>query len=234
MPKQAASYFLIFFVLFSLGSIAQEVVTEDLGDQRYREDQFYVSATYNLLSNVPNGVNIRGLSGGFQFGYLRDTPLNAQRNVAIAFGVGLSFDEFGQTLFIGETPNEETVFAVLDDDVDYSRNRFNTSTIEFPLEFRWRTSTASTYKFWRVYGGLRAGYVYWYKSTFIQDGNDVSQTDIPEFERLRLGATLSFGFNTFNFFVHYTINPFFKDAIATDSQPVKFQPIRMGLIFYIL
>ena len=31
--------------------------------------------------------------------------------------------------------------------------------IEMPIEFRWRNSTASSYKFWRIYAGAKLGYV---------------------------------------------------------------------------
>jgi hypothetical protein len=226
---------LLFVMFFTFQGSAQDTIPKSPADAKYREDQFYAGATYNLITDVPSGVSIRGLSGGFQFGYLRDMPLNKRRNIAIAVGGGLSFDEYGQTLFIGEDANESTIFTILDDqDVDFNRNRFSTSTIEAPIEIRWRTSTAESYKFWRVYTGFRVGYVYWYKSTFKQDGNTVTQTKIPEFDRLRLGATLGFGYNTFNFFVYYSINPFFKNAVTTNGQNVNFKTIRVGLMFYIL
>ncbi len=235
MPRFTTSCFLFFLILYSIGSIAQETDTTSTEDTRYREDQFYVGATYNLLSNVPSGVKIRGLSGGFQFGYLRDIPINKQRNIAFALGAGFAYDVYGQNLFIGETQDEKTIFTVLDDgEVDFSRNSFSTAVIEIPLEFRWRSSTASSYRFWRVYGGFRAGYAYWYKSTFKGAENSVNQTDIPEFDKLRLGATLSFGYNTFNFFVYYSINPFFKDAVISETESVKFRTIKVGLLFYIL
>ena len=99
---------------------AQEEEDEDIipvseRDSLYREDQFYFSATYNLILNVPSNVNLRGLSGGINFGYLRDMPLNKRRNVALAVGAGVSFNRYGQNLFIGEDPDENTIFNVLDE-----------------------------------------------------------------------------------------------------------------------
>jgi len=204
-------------------------------DSIYREDQFYFGVTYNLISDKPVGVSLRGLSGGIHFGYLRDMPINKRRNVAIAVGAGLSFDTYGQNLFIGEDQNEETIFTVLDGDVvDFDRNRFSAYTVEVPIEFRWRSSTAARYKFWRVYAGVRVGYTYFYKSTFKQPDNNVFQTDIPEYDALRTAATLSFGYNTVNFYASYSINPFFKDATTTDGQEVTLRTIKVGLLFYIL
>jgi hypothetical protein len=225
----------LFLALLSYENIAQYIVPESDSDTKYREDQFYIGVTYNFLSDVPNGVKISGLSGGFQFGYLRDMPINKRRNLAIAVGVGLAFNEYGQLLFIGEAPDGKTIFTVLNDpNVEFTSNRFNTSTIDVPIEFRWRSSTAEIYQFWRIYAGFRIGYAYWYKSTFTQPGNNVSQTNIPEFQKLRLGTSLTFGYSSFNFTASYSLNPFFKDAITTDGQEVNFRTIKLGIVFYIL
>ena len=224
---------LLFLTLVSFLGVAQDSIPQAPKDSLYREDQFYVGVTYNLPLNLPSGASIRGLSGGFQFGFLRDMPINKQRNIAIAIGAGLAIDQFGQTLFIGETTNEETIFRVLDN-VDFTRNRFNMAIVEAPVEFRWRSSTPSSYKFWRVYAGFRVGYAYWYKATFKQEGNNVSQTKIPEFDPLRLSATLSLGYNSFNFFASYSVNPFFKDAVTVDGEKVDFRTLKVGLMFYIL
>lgn len=223
---------ILFFI--SCASVAQDTITKPSVDSLYREDQFYIGVTYNIPANLPSGAKVRGLAGGVHFGFLRDMPINKRRNLAIAVGAGLALDQFGQNLFIGETPNDETIFRVLDNDVDFTRNRFNMAIIEAPVEFRWRTSTASSYKFWRVYAGFRVGYAYWYKATFKQEQNNVIQTKIPEFDPLRFSATLSFGYNTFNFFAAYSINPFFKDAETVDGEKVDFRTLKVGLMFYIL
>lgn len=232
MLKFLSSGFLIFF---AMSILAQDTIPEANLDKRYREDQFYVGISYNLLVNVPSNVNLRGVSGGIQFGFLRDMPINEERNVAIALGAGLAFDQYGNNLFIGERPDETTIFNVLDSEVDFDTNRFSTITVEVPLEFRWRTSTPADDKFWRIYGGLRVGYTYYYRAFFSQTNNQVSQTDIPEFDNLRLGATLSFGYSTFNFYAYYSINPFFEDAVIEETgEAFEFRTLKIGVIFYIL
>ena len=217
-----------------LGFSQDEISQDSIVDTKYREDQFYIGVNYNIVTDVPSGVKTRGLSGGIHFGYVRDMPINKRRNVAIAVGAGLALDQYGQTLFIGEDANENSIFRVLDSEVDFDQNRFSTATLEVPIQFRWRTSTASSYKFWRIYGGVRVGYTYWYKSTFKQPSNNVGQTNIPEFDNLRFSATLSFGYNTFNFFASYSINPFFKDATTEEGAQVDFKSVKLGLVFYIL
>jgi len=222
------------FLLLSAQMIAQDTISPVDYDNTYREDQFYVGVTYNLPLGLPEGGEVRGLSGGFQFGFLRDMPINQRRNIAIAIGGGLSIDQFGQNLFIGENNDETTIFRILDSDVNYSRNRFTMAVVEAPIEFRWRTSTASSYKFWRIYTGFRVGYTYWYKATFKQPSNNVSQSDIPEFNPLRLSATLSLGYNTFNFFASYSLSPLFSDATTENGENFDFRALKVGLMFYIL
>lgn len=224
----------LIFLISGLAVFAQDSLPRPSVDSLYREDQFYIGANYNVPLNLPSGASTRGLTGGFQFGFLRDMPINKQRNLAIAIGAGFAVDQFGQNLFIGETPSDETIFMVLDESVDYTRNRFSMASVEVPFEFRWRTSTPVKYSFWRVYPGFRVGYAFWYKSTFKQPGNNVNQTKLPEFNPLRLSATLSAGYGNFNFFASYSLNTFFTEAETVDGEAVDFRALKVGLIFYIL
>ncbi len=234
MSIKRKCFFTLLFILFTFKSIAQDNLTKPEIDSLYREDQFYIGVTYNIITEMPNGVSRRGITGGVQMGYLRDMPINKQRNLAIAIGVGLSVDQYGQNLFITNS-NNETTFTILESDINFNANRFSMALLEAPIEFRWRSSNPYTYKFWRVYAGFRVGYTFWNKATFKQSGNTISHTNIPEFDNLRLGATLSFGYSTFNFFAYYSINPFFNnEATTTNGQEVDFKTIKLGLIFYIL
>jgi len=220
----------------SLPSLAQDrnsPVTKVI-DSLYREDQFYIGLTFHLLQDLPESVSQSGFSGGLDFGFIRDFPLNKRRNIGLGAGLGWSVNSFGQELFIGEDSNNNTVFRNLNSEgIDYNSNRFTTQLIEVPLEFRWRTSTPDSHKFWRVYTGLRLGYAYYFKSTFKQEGNQVIQTDVPEFDRVRIGTTLSFGYNTFNLHLYYSLNPFFKDAKLGNSD-IGITTFKVGLMFYIL
>ena len=229
-------FFIIIGLFMSLPSLAQDrdsTVTKVI-DSLYREDQFYIGLTFHLLKDLPETVSQSGFSGGLHFGFIRDFPLNKRRNIGLGAGLGWSVNSFGQELFIGEDANNNTVFRNLNSEgINYDSNRFTTQLIEVPLEFRWRTSTPDSHKFWRVYTGLRLGYVYYFQSTFKQGGNQVIQTDVPEFDRFRIGTTLSFGYNTFNFHVYYSLNPFFKDAKLGNSD-IGVTTFKVGLMFYIL
>lgn len=227
-------YFICCFLCVS-ALFAQKELALDSLDTKYREDQFYFGITYNALVNAPEFVDSQGLTGSVHFGFTRDMPINRRRNLSVALGVGASFDEYGTTLFIGEDDLNRTIFTSLGNSgASYDVNRFSIASIEVPLEFRWRTSSAQNYKFWRFYAGLRLGYSYWDKSSFKQDGNTVIQTDIPEFNNMRLGATLSIGYNTVNFYGYYGITPLFDNAITINGTPIQMSALKLGLLFFFL
>lgn len=229
-------FLLLAFFYFQAGfsQIEKEDSATTLIDSLYREDQFYFGFTFNLLRSLPKDVTQSGFSGGIQLGFLRDFPLNKRRNFAVAAGLGWSVNTFADNLFIGEDENDTTIFHSLEtENVVFERNRFTTYLVELPLEIRWRTSTPSTYAFWRVYAGIKFGYIYYFKSNFIQTGNQVVQTKVDELNRFRMGLTLSAGFNKVNFYCYYGLNPFFEGEMPS-GEKVGVRTIKIGLMFYIL
>ena len=228
---------LLFLILLFLPicAIAQNSTSNISVDSLYREDQFYIGVSYNVFAFTPTGMNPEGISAGFQLGFLRDIPINKRRNLAIAIGAGFSYDQYGQNLFINEDEQGNTTYTILDANQDFKSNRFKLSVIEAPIELRWRSSTPTEYKFWRVYAGFRVGYTIWNQSSYKDFEKSIRINNISEFEKIRLGTSLSIGYNKFNLFAYYSINPFFKDeAITEDGQNVNFHGIKLGLIFYIL
>ncbi|HKJ48334.1 MAG TPA: porin family protein, partial [Christiangramia sp.] len=167
---------LILFLLFCLPILSSAQKEEDRYkipdtvpftiDSLYREDQFYAGFHFNLVTNRPSNISQESFSGGLNLGFIRDFPLNKRRNVALGAGIGWSINTYGQNLFIGKNEDGSTIFESLDDEVNYSTNRFTTQLVEAPIEFRWRTSTPETYKFWRLYGGFRLGYIYHFRSRY--------------------------------------------------------------------
>jgi hypothetical protein len=204
-------------------------------DSLYREDQVYVGVTFNLLSNKPGGVSQNGLSGSLQLGFIRDMPINKRRNKAFGVGLGVSIDTFNQNLFIGEeTDGETTSFSVIPDETNEDKNRFTFYSLEAPIQYRWRTSTPTKYGFWRIHTGVQLGYIFRFKSTFVEGGNEVNQTDIPELNEFQYGLTFAFGYGAFNFQAYYGLNTLFNESARLSQETVDLQVIRIGLQFYFL
>lgn len=229
--------FLLLFLssFFSLQAQEIEEVTPAV-DSLYREDQVYIGVSFNLLGNTPSGVSQNGFSGGVQLGFIRDMPINKNRTRAIGIGLGLAADTFNQNLLIGENADRDTsVFEVIGSDVDSNVNRFSYTSLEIPIEYRWRTSTPTRYAFWRIHAGIRLGYIFRFRSTFEEQENAaVVLTDVPELNTLQYGLTLSFGYGAFNFQGYYGLNTLFNEDALVNTEALNLQVLRLGLQFFFL
>ena len=210
-----------------------EVVTlNDSIDTKYKEDQFYFGVTYNVLGNLTAGVSQNGFSSGFHLGFIKDMPINKKRNWAIGLGLGVSTNSFNQNLRIIETNNTYS-YEILENG-NYSKNKFSQQLIEVPFELRWRTSTPSSYSFWRVYSGVKLGYLVSSSSKYKDSNGEVKLTNISSFNKWQYGFTLGVGYDSWNAYIHYNINPIFEDIVQVDGQNIDINLIKIGIMFYIL
>lgn len=221
----------LFFVLFlfSFWTYSQTAVLNTVeADSFYREDQFYVTANYCVLTNKSAGFSQNKISLGFNTGFLRDIPLNKNRNIAIAPGIGYSFKNYHNSLLIAQNNGVISYGEVLDSD---SKNYFRLQHLEFPLEFRWRTSTAESHKFWRIYTGFKMSYLLTSRSYYSHENQVYNIRNNPDFKKITYSSYLSLGWNTWNINVNIGLTPLIESSV-TDLNKIGY--IDMGLIFYIL
>lgn len=225
-----------FMLLFVFCAFAQEKPAPELQpiqpvDSLYREDQFYLGLTYNTLQNKPENLSQQKISLGVSAGFLRDMPINKNRNVAIATGLGFALNNYNQNLTIskvGDTNN----YSIDNNGAGFEKNKFTQLLVEVPLEFRWRSSTFESYKFWRVYGGVKFSYLLYDKSV-LKAATKTIITNNSDFNDFLYGVYLSGGYNTINLYAYYGLNPLFKSA-EVNGQKVDFKSLQLGIIFYIL
>ncbi len=219
------------FILMLLGAKAQEAENNTL--EKYLEDQFYVGLTYNFILNKPSSVKQQNLSYGLQGGFIKDIPLNKERDFALGIGLGYGVNSYYTNLQAINTSAGIT-YEDLDSSDSYKRNKLETHVIELPLELRWRNSTPYEHRFWRIYAGMKFGYIVGSRSKFVTDSTKDSfyNTDTRNF---RYGLMLNVGYNTFNIHAYYALTDLFEDNLSlTNGEGLSFVPLRIGIIFYIL
>jgi hypothetical protein len=226
---------LLFLVIIITGhfGFAQNIDKSELYEN-YREDQFYASVTYNLLNSKPADLAQSGFSTGFHIGFIRDMPINEDRDFAIGLGIGFSSNSYNHNLALTEENNEILFSIINEEEINVSKNKFSTYLIEVPFELRWRTSTASEYNFWRIYTGFKLGYLVYNSTKLKSSAGDVQLSNIDVFNRVQYGITLSAGYGTWNFHAYYGLNSIFNDDSKLESQPIDMNVIKLGLMFYIL
>jgi len=227
-------YLFIITFFTGLGSFAQQKEIDfDAVDSLYREDQFYFNITYNALQKRPDGINQNKLSPGIAFGFLRDMPINKKRTVAIAAGLGYSVSVYNQNLRITEGTGMYS-YQVPDGAISLTKNKLSLHTVDLPIEFRWRDSTPESHIFWRVYTGLKFSYLFYdhYKSE--GSAGSVNVSNNKDLNQFQYGVYVAAGWNTWNFYAYYGLNPLFKSAAKIDNQSIDMNTANFGLMFYIL
>jgi hypothetical protein len=225
--------FLSVFHVFSQENVIAENNPKVKIDSLYREDQFYFGFTYNTLSKKPAGLSQSKLSTGLSAGFLRDMPINKNRTVAIASGIGFSYNNYNQNLAIYKS-DQTPVYAIIDaETTSFNKNKFSQLVVEVPLEFRWRTSTYESYKFWRIYGGFKFSYLVYDRSIYSDDQGKIVISGNKDFNKFLYGAYISSGYNTINVYAYYGLNSLFKTA-KIDGKPIDMTSLNIGIIFYML
>lgn len=213
--------------LFSFFSIAaQESKKDDF--PFYREDQIYFGASFMILESNQDRFKPQGLSRHFQFGLVRDIPLSSSGRFATGLGLGMGFERYTTNLI----PLETSQYGLPEFNSQSEQPLFfSTQSLEIPWTLRWRNSTFSNYAFWRVYAGLTFQWYFDIKTKY--GGEQLEMTE--ELQRFGTNVHLSFGYNTWNFYVAYRLQPFLdSEARGMDALPIQLTPIKIGLIFYLL
>ncbi len=219
-----------FFFLFSLLFLNQLSFTQsNKSKEDYREDQFFFGSSYFIQTQPIDEFKQNGFSGNFQFGFIRDLPLNDSSTKAIGIGFGYERNFF--------TSNIQPVES--DSNIDYrivvsrfleSKNKISFSSLVIPLEYRWRTSSIDQYKFWRIYSGFKL------KKNFPIYSNPSygSEITIDDVEDWTTSIYINAGYNTWNISLEYDLNPLLKNKKTTNGENLNISFFRLGLVFYLL
>ncbi len=244
MPYNSSMRFYLFIITFftTLCIFAQEngvknevkdEINFDAVDSLYREDQFYLNITYNALQKRIDGITQNKLSPGIALGFLRDMPISKKRTVSIAAGLGYTLAIYNQNLGITEA-NGSNIYQVLNSDISFTKNKLSFHYIDLPIEFRWRNSTPESHIFWRVYSGVKLSYLFYDQYKSVSSNGTVTISNNKDLNQFQYGLYLAFGWNTWNFYAYYGLNPLFKSSAKIDNQSIYMNTTNFGLMFYIL
>ena len=218
----------LFLFLCLVQSVSAQKDSLQLGD-RYSDDQLYASISYVQFYNQPSVVSRSAFSYGISAGFIKDFALNKSGSISFAAGVGYGFDLFNHELKV-EDINGSTSFNTSE---NLSSNIFRSHNLEFPIEFRWRTSNAIKYDFWRIYGGIKFIYNLSNEFEFIENAATFSYKNVNAYNNLQYGLTLSAGYDEFNINIFYGLTSVFNNA-TINGEVVNTDILKFGLIFYIL
>ncbi len=230
---------LLFIILIVTGfqTVAQQPSTLDSlykPDPHYLEDQFYFGISYIVLKDLPDDMTQNGFSNTVKFGFIRDIPVNEQRNFGFGVGLGLSWENYYQNLRISVDEQTGDIQYQLLINENYQSNSFQLNKIDIPLEIRWRGSTPEKYKFWRLYSGIVISYVYKTAANYVTDQMDVTYKKINIINPWQFGANISAGYGTWNFTFYYGLSNLLKKDLELNGENFNVKNMQFGFVYYFL
>jgi len=222
--------FLCLCICFSV--VLHSQLKTDEANPRYLEDQFYAGISYNFILNKPDDVNQRNFSYGLQGGFIKDIPLNSDRNFGIGIGLGLGVYNYYTNIRAIDSVSS-IGYDLVDGIGDFKRSKIESYLIEVPFEFRWRNSDATAYNFWRIYTGVKFGYALNSRSKYVEISQKGAFTN-NDVRNFQYGLTLNFGYHNFNIHAYYSLTNLFDDGVTLNGINNEMSTLRIGLIFYIL
>jgi len=221
-------FILLCFLVIPFLTFAQKD-SLSLGD-RYADDQIYFSVSYSQLYDQPTGITKSNFSYALSGGFIKDIILNKSGTIAIAGGIGLGYDFFNHELKVDEIEG----ITVFTNDITASKNIFKSFNLEFPVEIRWRTSTAKKYNFWRIYTGVKFLYNLDNSFQYIDTNSKrFNYRKVSSYNKLQYGLTISAGYDAFTMNVFYGLTPVFKNSLL-NGKVLDTKILKFGLIFYFL
>ena len=225
--KSILGHYLLLTTFLYSNLFGQDLATS-VNSDFFREDQIYMGISLVSLKSNAEEFNPRALSRHFQWGIIRDIPLVSSSEFSTGLGLGMSFERYSTNL----SYSVEKGYTFSETNLEYENPLyFSIQSFEIPITLRWRNATLNDFAFWRVYGGIS---LQWnYKNKAKQNSYIISNSD--EFKKWGATAHLSFGYNTWNFYFAYSLNPIFNSTPSNNQDfSIQLRPIKFGLIFYIL
>ncbi|MFP4064167.1 MAG: porin family protein [Bacteroidales bacterium] len=210
-------------------------------------DRFFVTLFTDAWQNVPDEMDLSTIQRGINISAMQDMPMG-RSNFSIAAGLEFSSHNLysdHRYLFYPDHPlsqEEKYDFAPLRR--DYDKNKLSLNYLEVPVQFRYRTRGLN--RTFRIYAGIKAGYLVNAHTKYEGKDNYLLQDGIHLYEELedllsdtytreiktkehrlgnladyRIGLTAMVGYGSLNLHLYYPLTKIFEDNSASDMYPVS-------------
>lgn len=198
-----------------------------------RQDQvIFTFHSSQVLRNEGQGVKNKWYSHGFSGALMYDFIIK-RSNFSFGIGAGASNDNFYLDKKITYDPTTQgTVFTAFPD--TFKRYKFSTTTLEIPLELRFRVHPHKRNTF-KIAVGANIGYMVGARTKYVGDGVNYEGVEIdkakikefnpPGINRLVYGVHMRLGYGRFAITGHYALSELWK----ANKGPKGWHPINIGI-----
>lgn len=225
-------YLHIILLFSSMGSHAQllERMVMFGDDEAYpaRFDHFNFSINHPRWMTDEN-ITTYPYSYGFDVGFYKDIPINYKGTFSFAIGINYSASAIYHNtdiVYLHDSLTNQVGTTFVESTDNDQTNKFFTSYIEVPVEFRLRTLKARKFRF---YPGFKGGILIKSTNLVVEPESKVKTYRINNIDMFRYGPTLKIGFGKWNIHGFYSLTPLFTNKVSDEIYPFT-----IGLTFFLL
>ncbi len=212
---------MIFLVLAST-VIAQQKEKKEPKDSYVprKSDRLFIEPVLNGWLEVPEGIEVRDYSPGFDVSYLWDIRFG-NSNFSLGLGVGFSSHNVrhnGSFFELDSMGGSYTDLQPLPSGYSYKKNKLAMNYLEAPLELRFRTNG---YRPFRLTAGFKGGYLLdAHTKTKDEDGTH-KYKPVPNTLPYRYGVFGRIGYSWFSIVAFYSLTPVFEEDNGPELIPIS-------------
>lgn len=221
----------LFFAFSAKGQEADSTSTQIIKIIDRAEDKIVLEFTNDMWLNVPEGVELRPFSPGFKAYLFSDYQL-FKSDFSLAWGLGVSVDNVhSNAVFEQEVAEDGTVgdqnLTPFPEGYEYEKNKFVTTFIELPLEFRYIHTGRRPFK---AAAGFRVGYMVSNHQKIIDTEGKRKFYDYDDLNRWRYGVSARVGVGPVQVTAFYSLVPLVESGRSTD----EFTAFSIGLALTVI
>jgi hypothetical protein len=191
------------------------------------EDKIVLEFTHDTWLDAPDGVDLQTPSLGFK-AYLFSDYTFGKSDLSFAWGIGVSVDNVrSNAVFVQDVSADGEVgpqtLIPFEEGYEWERNKFVTTYLELPIEFRYIKSGRNPFK---LALGLRAGVMLSNHQKIIDTEGKRKFYDFDDINRFRYGLSARLGVGKIQLTGFYSLVPLIETNKGTDVIPIS-----LGLAF---
>lgn len=212
---------------FALSAIAQQdssgyvpkIKKEPASFYKHKKDRLFLEPHLDRWLEVPEGIEQRTWSLGFDASFLWDIPFG---NSPMSFGIGIgvsSFNVHHNGQFAENDSLNVTEFTPFPDDYEYDKNKLSLNYLELPLELRLRTKGKQPFRFTV---GAKVGWLFDAHTKTKDDEGTRKFKQVANTLPYRYGVFGRVGYSWFSLVGFYSLSPVFEDGKGPELVPISF------------
>lgn len=182
----------------------------------------------DIWMNMPAGVKTRTINQGFTVLGTYNIPFG-KSNFSFAIGLELTIHNMYGNFFV-KSYTDSTVFKKIPDTVSYKKSKLKVTSLEIPIEFRFKSKSKVT-----VALGFKGGILIGSGTKYVGDGvlssynytvnqpekTKIKLANIKNLEQFSYGPTLRIGYSWINVSACYMLSTIFKQGKGPEMYPLS-------------